>query len=138
MINAKEDTRFELGKLGITIKSAEPQKKLWELSNIIVHSEISRHETGMVIFLACDKMGLPFKNAEFVIGWKDIITYPDQDYLGRFSKKLDRVYDPIIERGPYWGGFLEDGIAPEVIGFGIPKGYNFEIKIIYTQLERGA
>ena len=138
MIYVKDDFRFELENLVVIIKSADPRKQLWELSSILVHSEISHCEAGMVVFLACDKMGFPVRNTEFVIGWKDIITYPDQDYPGRFSMKLDRVYDPMLERGPYWGGFLEDGIAPEVSGFGIPKGYNFEIKIIYTQLEGGA
>lgn len=135
MIYVKEDTRFELKKLGVIIKSADPKKQLWDLSSIFVYSEISYIETGIVVFVACDKMGFPINNAEFIIGFRDVITYPNQDYPGRFSMKLDRKYDPTLECGPYWGGFLEDGIAPEVVGFGIPKGHRFEMKIIYTQLK---
>jgi len=92
----------------------------------------------MVIFIARDQMGFPVSDAEFVIGWGDIVTYPNQDYPGRFSMKLDRVYDPILEHGPYWAGFLQDEIAPEVVNFGVPRKHNIEIKIIYTQLEGGA
>ncbi len=138
MIHVEDDTRFELEKLGVVIKPANPQKQLWELSRIFIHNEISRIEIGTVTFVACDKMGFPIKDADFIIGFGEIITYPNQDYPGRFNMMLDRIYDPAIERGPYWGGFLEEGIAPEVIGFGIPKDRKFEIKIVYTQLERGA
>lgn len=134
----KNDTRFELEKLRVVIKPANPKKQLWELSNIFLHSEISKIETGTVVFVACDEMGFPISDAELLIGWGEIVTYPNQDYPGRFSMKLERKYDPTFESGPYWGGFLEDGIAPEVIGFGIPKGYNFEIKIVYSRLEGGA
>jgi hypothetical protein len=48
---------------------------------------------------------------------------------------MAHLYVPNLEIGPYWAGFLEEGIAPEVHGFGIPKGHNIEIRIIYTQLE---
>lgn len=137
MIYAIDETRLELEKLGIVIKPADPQRQLWELSNIFLHSEISKIETGIVVFVTCDEIGFPINDAQLLIGWGEVVTYPNQIYQGRFSMKLERKYDPMLEHGPYWGGFLEDGIAPEVIGFGIPKGYNFEIKIVYTKLERG-
>jgi hypothetical protein len=133
-----DDTKFELERLGVAIGHVNPRKQIWELSSILIQSEVSYYETGTVVFVACNRMGFPINNAEFIIGFGDIVTYPDQDYPGRYSMKLDRVYDPSIERGPYWGGFLEEGIAPEVVGFGIPKGHTFEIKFVYTKLEGGA
>ncbi|MEK6751382.1 MAG: hypothetical protein AABZ00_03870 [Chloroflexota bacterium] len=138
MILSTEGIKIHDKGLGIGIKFSNPYKQLWSLSDIRIHKEISYQETGMVIFIARDQMGLPVGNIEFVVAWQNIIAYPDQDYTGRYSMKLDHVYDPAIEHGQYWGGFLEDGIAPEVIGFGIPKGYKIEIKIVYTQLEGGA
>jgi len=51
---------------------------------------------------------------------------------------MRHTYIPALEVGPYWAGFLEEGIAPEVHGFGIPKGNDIEIKIVYTRLEGGA
>lgn len=138
MLHVRDDKESELEKLGVVIGSVNPRKQLWELSSILIQSETSYREAGIVVFVACDKMGFPINDAEFIIGFGDVITYPDQDYPGRYTMKLDRIYDPMIERGPYWGGFLEEGIAPEVIGFGIPKKCKIEIKFVYTQLEGGA
>jgi len=138
MIPIIKTTKPQTTELGIGVKPADPCKQLWTLSDIRIHKEISCQEKGMVIFIARDQMGFPVSDAEFVIGWGDIVKYPNQDYPGRFSMKLDRVYDPILEHGPYWAGFLQDEIAPEVVNFGVPRKHNIEIKIIYTQLEGGA
>lgn len=135
MVLIKKALGNKLENLGVIIKAADPGKQIWEISNILVLSEISYVETGAIVFIACNKMGSPIIDAEFAVGWSDGITYPDQNYPGRYSMKMDHVYDPLIEYGPYWGGFLEEGIAPEVIGFGIPKKRKIEIKIVYSRLE---
>ena len=50
---------------------------------------------------------------------------------------LDRTYNPFIESGPYWTGFLEQGIGDEVFGIGVPKGHKCDFKIVYSQYEGG-
>jgi len=130
--------RFQLENPGIVIKPADPKKRLWLLFNIVIHKKISNKETGNFVIMACNKTGVPVETVEFIVGWHDTIVYPIQEYAGRFSMILDRVYDPIIESGPYWTGFIEQGIGDEIYGLGIPKGHKCDIKIIYTQYEGGA
>ena len=137
MLPTLRNVRPQVAELGIGAKPADPNRQLWILSDIIVQARAAIKERGEVVFIARGPMGLPAQNIEFIVGWQNIVAYPNQDRSGRFCMKLDHVYDPAVEHGQYWGGFLEEGIAPDVIDFGIPKGYSFEIKIVYTRLEGG-
>lgn len=137
MLPTLRNVRPQVAKLGIGVKPVDPDRQLWILSDIIVQARASIKERGEVAFIARVPTGLPSENIEFIVGWQNIVAYPNQDCSGRYCMKLDHVYDPAVEHGQYWGGFLDEGIAPDVIDFGIPKGYTFEIKIVYTRLVGG-
>lgn len=125
-------TNFQFENSGLVIKPADPQKRLWIISNIVIHKEVAHKESGLLVIVACDRTGAPANDAEFIVGWKDAITYPVQHYAGRFSLNLDRIYNPRFERGPYWVGPLVEGTGDEIHGLGIPVGYSYQAKIIYT------
>ncbi len=139
IINTSLNTNWsQVAELGIKVRPANPNVQLWELSSITIHNEISHLETGTVCIIAHDPMGCPIQSEEFIFCWADGVAYMLQDYPGRFTMKLDRVYDPTVEHGPYWVSALEDGIGPEVVGIGIPKGHKIEIKIILMKCGGGA
>ncbi len=134
MISTQLKPRLDLAQLGIEIKPAEPSRQLWQLSDIQIHALPARRQSGNLTMIACDPMGIPVREVEFIVGWLDMVILLLPDYGGRCFLRLDRSYNPAIQKGPYWAGFSTEGIADEIHGFGIPTDHSIEIKVIYTQL----
>lgn len=59
MIEVNNPTSQETVELGIYVNPANSLNQLWRISEIKIRREHSFHEKGVVIFLACDQMGLP-------------------------------------------------------------------------------
>ena len=134
MVYINENPKTSISDLGIYIKPAPSQKQKWELDTILVQLQPAIKIAGTATFLARDKTGVLISDLVFLVGWHDGYSYTIPDYKGCSNFKMDQVYDPDLSSGPYWGGFLDDGIAPRIYGFGVPKGYECDITFIYTQI----
>lgn len=129
---------YNLQELGMFVRLNGTKFPKWELTDIQCILSQSLREIGRVVFFARDISGSPVRDLDFIVGWRDNLGYATQDYPGRYCFTLSHMYIPTIEEGPYWAGFFEEGVAAEVVGFGIPRGHNIEIKIIYTKLDGGS
>jgi len=121
-------------KSSLKINLPDLAMREWQLVDIQLFTRKSVRPYGNLILIASDRKGVPVRDVEFVICWPDGLSCPSPDYTGRYQFRLDHLYDPTIEHGPYWTGFAASGIAEEIHGFGVPIGYSCEIVIMFTKI----